>query len=100
MRTRYNFNQRLPLPEEREIAQRTANIDKKQPANYQDIFLNCCRKGGNTVTVKLCDGSTISGQVIAYDQNVLIIEHNAKQYILYKYSVLSVCGAPQITNFT
>ena len=58
--------------------------------NYQAIFLNTLRRGGQIVTVITTNGYQMSGRITAFDQDALVIEGKDGQQLTYKHAISTI----------
>jgi host factor-I protein len=63
------------------------------PFNIQDPFLNDARKKKVAVTVYLVTGVPIKGQILHFDNFVIIIQSGDKQQMIYKHAISTIIPA-------
>ncbi len=55
--------------------------------NIQDAFLNYTRKNKVPVTVFLLNGVKITGNIICFDQNVIVVKKDQHTQLIYKHAI-------------
>ena len=61
----------------------------------QDPFLNALRKEHVTVSIYLVNGIKLSGQIVAFDQYVVLLRNSITQMV-YKHAISTVVPARAI----
>lgn len=64
--------------------------------NLQDVFLNQARKERIPVTIFLMNGFQFKGIVKGFDNYVVILDCDGKQYLVYKHAISTVVPAKAI----
>ena len=68
------------------------------PINLQDVFLNQVRKDKTAITVYLMNGFQIRGQVMGFDNYIVVIDSEGKQQVVYKHAISTIMPARPV-NF-
>lgn len=55
--------------------------------NFQEPFLNELKKKKTKVTVRFAGGDTLTGYVKAFDQFIIVIRGEDRDYAVYKSSI-------------
>lgn len=55
--------------------------------NIQDAFLNYTRKNKVPVTIFLLNGVKITGNIICFDQNVVVVKKEQHTQLIYKHAI-------------
>jgi len=63
---------------------------KSTPINLQDVFLNQVRKEKTAITVYLMNGFQIRGQVMGFDNYIVVIDSEGKQQVVYKHAISTI----------
>lgn len=63
---------------------------KSTPINLQDVFLNQVRKDKTAITVYLMNGFQIRGQVMGFDNYIVVIDSEGKQQVVYKHAISTI----------
>ena len=71
---------------------------KSTPINLQDVFLNQVRKDKTAITVYLMNGFQIRGQVMGFDNYIVVIDSEGKQQVVYKHAISTIMPAKPV-NF-
>ena len=71
---------------------------KSTPINLQDVFLNQVRKDKTAITVYLMNGFQIRGQVMGFDNYIVVIDSEGKQQVVYKHAISTIMPARPV-NF-
>ncbi|MBR1749637.1 MAG: RNA chaperone Hfq [Ruminococcus sp.] len=64
--------------------------------NLQDVFLNQARKEKIAVTMFLTNGYQFKGTVKGFDNYVVILDVEGKQYLVYKHAISTIVPAAYI----
>ncbi|MFD1736144.1 RNA chaperone Hfq [Bacillus salitolerans] len=64
--------------------------------NVQDVLLNEARKSKINVTIITKNGFQTPGQVIAFDNFVIILSVNGKQQMFYKHAVSTIIPSKKL----
>jgi len=67
--------------------------------NLQDVFLNQSRKSKMMVTVYLTNGFQFKGTVKGFDNYVVILEGDGKQYLVYKHAISTIVPSHAVNFF-
>ena len=59
-------------------------------ANLQDLFLNQLRKEHSVVSVYLVNGFQHRGIIKGFDNFVVMLENDGKQFLIYKHSIATI----------
>ena len=70
----------------------------KTQVNLQDVFLNQVRKEKTAITVYLMNGFQIRGQVMGFDNYIVVIDSDGKQQVVYKHAISTIMPARPV-NF-
>ena len=58
--------------------------------SYQDLMLSAVQTEKVPVTIYLSSGFQIRGNILAFDNYVIIVESEGKQQMLYKHAISTV----------
>lgn len=56
----------------------------------ESVFLNACRKNKDLVKANLLDGTSITGQILGFDERVIILSDNKSQILVNMTGILSI----------
>lgn len=65
--------------------------------NIEDLFLHQARKEQISITVFLVNGFQFKGYVKGFDNDVLLLEYEGKQHLLYKHAISTIIPGKYIT---
>ena len=71
-----------------------------KPENLQDRFLNQARKERTTLTLFLMNGFQLRGTIISFDQFVVLVYSEGKQYLIYKHAISTIQPAEPVKMTT
>lgn len=63
--------------------------------NLQDAFVNQIRTQRHTVTIHLLTGETLEGQIRGFDPNIIVLDVEGGQKIVYKHAISLI--TPHVT---
>ncbi|MDO5733779.1 MAG: RNA chaperone Hfq [Eubacteriales bacterium] len=67
----------------------------KTASRLEEVYLNHCRKNRVKVDLKTANQSShISGYIVGFDADSLIVEAEGSQNLIYKSGIVSIC--PQV----
>ncbi len=58
--------------------------------NLQDIFLTQARRERRNVTMFLMNGFQMRGKIAGFDSNVVVLDTEGRQQIIYKHAISTV----------
>ncbi len=58
--------------------------------NLQDAFLNQARKENVSVTIYLVNGFQLRGNVVGFDNFIVILNSNNKNQLIYKHAISTI----------
>ena len=64
--------------------------------SLQDVFLNRARKERLPVTLFLMNGFQLRGQVMGFDNFVVVVDSEGKQQMIYKHAISTIVPAKTI----
>ncbi|MDH3493583.1 MAG: RNA chaperone Hfq [Acidobacteriota bacterium] len=65
-------------------------MEKHNPQNIQDAFLNTARRDKKTVTFHLMQGTTLSGRIRSFDKFSVLLEVDGTDYLLFKHAISTI----------
>ena len=68
--------------------------------NLQDVFLNHVRKERMSVTVYLTNGFQFRGVVKGFDNDIIVLDCDGKQNIVYKHAVSTIIPSRPVSLLT
>lgn len=68
----------------------------RQGANLQDLFLNQIRKEHIPVTIYLTGGFQYRGMVKGFDNYVVMLESDGRQFLLFKHAISTIAPSKPI----
>ncbi|KQN96952.1 RNA chaperone Hfq [Paenibacillus sp. Leaf72] len=63
---------------------------KHNKINFQDIFLNQCRKDKTVITLFLNNGVPMTGTIVHFDTFSIIMNADGKQSFVYKHAIATI----------
>lgn len=81
------------------LAQSHSHNSMSYDSKLQEVFLNCCRKQKIPVTVTLrtfSDDVSVSGIIVGFDQECLILEADGTQQLLFKSGLTRVVPQQEV----
>jgi host factor-I protein len=67
--------------------------------NLQDSFLNKVRRERITITIYLNNGFKLTGNVLGFDNYVILMETDKGQQLIYKHAISSILPFKQVKLF-
>ncbi len=65
---------------------------KASEGRLEEVYLNYCRKQKVPLDLKTAQGETyLSGFIVGFDNDSLIVEVNGSQELVYKAGIASIC---------
>jgi len=65
-------------------------MEKNNPQNIQDAFLNTARRDKTAVTLHLMHGTTLAGRIKSFDKFSVLLNVDGNDFLVFKHAISTV----------
>ena len=73
-------------------------MEKVQPQNIQDAFLNTARREKSNILIHLLHGATLTGRIKSFDKFSVLLDVSGEDFLIFKHAISTISTERKKTN--